>query len=72
MKIIFENDLNDADLKFGQRFVSSTGNIEVLLSHTHSIVCDNDIGGLFLGCPKSSQMAAHDLKIDFNFFSDFI
>ena len=30
-----------------QRFVSSTRNIEVLLSHTHSIVCDNDIGGLF-------------------------
>ena len=23
-----------------QRFVSSTGNMEVLLSHTHSIVCD--------------------------------
>ena len=54
-----------------QRFVSSTGNIEVLLSHTHSIVCDNDIGGLFLGCPKSCQMTAHDLKIHFNFFSSF-
>ena len=45
------------------RLVSSTGNIEVLLSHTHSIVCDDDIGGLFLGCPKSCQMAAHNLEI---------
>ena len=50
-----------------QRFVSSTRNIEVLLSHTHSIVCDNDIGGLFLGCFKSCKMAAHNLKIHFNF-----
>ena len=49
-----------------QRFVSSTRNIEVLLSHTHSIVCDNDIGGLFLGCSKSCKMAAHNLKIHFN------
>ena len=49
-----------------QRFVSSTRNIEVLLSHTHSIVCDNDIGGLFLGCFKSCKMAAHNLKIHFN------
>ena len=49
-----------------QRFVSSTGNIEVLLSHTHSIVCDNDIWGLFLGCPKSCQMAAQNSKIHFN------
>ena len=48
----------------GQRFVSSTGNIEVLLSHTHSIVCDNDLEGLFLGCLKSRQMAAHDLNTD--------
>ena len=50
-----------------QRFVSSTRNIEVLLSHTHSIVCDNDTGGLFLGCFKSCKMAAHNLKIHFNF-----
>ena len=50
-----------------QRFVSRTGNMEVLLSHIHSIVCDNDIGGLFLGCSKSCQMAAHNLKIYFNF-----
>ena len=49
-----------------QRFVSSTRNIEVLLSHTHSIVCDNDIGGLFLGCSKFCKMAAHNLKIHFN------
>ena len=49
-----------------QRFVSTTRNIEVLLSHTHSIVCDNDIGGLFLGCSKSCKMAAHNLKIHFN------
>ena len=52
---------------FKQRFVSSTGNMEALLSHIHSIVCDNDIGGLFLGCPKSCQMAAHNLQIRFNF-----
>ena len=44
---------------------------QVRLSHTHSIVCDNDLGGLFLGSPKSRQMAAHDLKIHFNFFSSF-
>ena len=44
-----------------------TGNIEVLLSHTHSIVCDYDIEGLSLGCPKSCKMAAHNLKMHFNF-----
>ena len=63
--------LSNFQIHIIQRFVSSTGNIEVLLSHTHSIVCDNDIGGLFLGCQKSCQMAAHDLKIHFNFFSSF-
>ena len=31
-----------------QRFVSSTGNMEVLLSHTHSIVCACNIEGQFL------------------------
>ena len=49
-----------------QRFVSSTGNMEVLLSHIHSIVCDNDIGGRFSGCPKSCQMAAQNSKIHLN------
>jgi hypothetical protein len=47
---------------FRQRFVSSTGNMEVLLSHIHSVVCAYYIGGLFLKCPKSCQMAAHNLK----------
>ena len=56
----------DLNPRQNQRFVSSTRNIEVLLSHTHSIVCDNDIGGLFLGCSKSCKMAAHNLKIHFN------
>ena len=42
-----------------QRFVSSTGNIEILLSHLHSIV---------LRCPKSCQMAAHNLKIYISIF----
>ena len=41
--------------------------MEVLLSHIHSIVCDNDIEGIFLGCPKSCQMAAHNSKIHFIF-----
>ena len=40
--------------------------MKALLSHIHSIVCDNDIGGLFLGCFKSCKMAAHNLKIHFN------
>ena len=31
------------DIDPEQRFVSSTGNIEVLLSHTHSIVCEQPI-----------------------------
>ena len=37
-----------------QRFVSSTGNMEVLLSHigTFNCVCEH----LFLGCQKSCQM----------------
>ena len=51
-----------------QRFVSSTGNMEVLLSHIHSIVCAYYIGGLFLKCPKSCQMAAHNLKIYISIF----
>ena len=38
-KFIKKNlDLN-VDSASIQRFVSSTGNMEVLLSHTHSIVC---------------------------------
>jgi hypothetical protein len=43
---------------YDQRFVSSTGNMEVLLSHIHSI----------LECPKSCQMAAHNLKIYISIF----
>ena len=53
-------------LYWDQRFVSSTGNMKALLAHIHSIVCDNDIGGLFLGCSKSGKRAAHNLKIHFN------
>ena len=58
---------NEMTLYWDQRFVSSTGNMKALLAHIHSIVCDNDIGGLFLGYPKSCQMAAHNSKIHFNF-----
>jgi hypothetical protein len=35
-----------------QKFVLSTGNMEVLLSHIHSIVCAYHIGGLFLKCDQ--------------------
>ena len=42
--------------------------MEVLLSHIHSIVCAYYIGGLFLKCPKSCQMAAHNLKIYISIF----
>ena len=50
-----------------QRFVSSTGNMEVLLSHIHSIVCDNDIEGLILGCSKSSQCSKWYEIVDMEF-----
>ena len=50
-----------------QRFVSSTGNIEILLSHTHSIVCDYQIGGLFLNI-QSPDRWQHIIKdIHFSF-----
>ena len=49
-----------------------TGIIEVLFPHIHSIVCDYYIEGLFLKCPKSCQMAAHDLKLYISIFFSWV
>ena len=48
-----------------QRFVSSTGNMEVLLSCIHSIVCAFKP---ISNCLKSCQKAAHNLKIYISIF----
>ena len=44
---LYQQSANPRD-SASQRFVSSTGNVEVLLSHIHSIVCAYNIRDLFL------------------------